>query len=201
MPAGFDWDLYLGPMPWLPYDGKTGPHRFDIGQLNWAQHHYDIVQWTADADNTGPVELFVEGDLSCYKYASGVTVYGKPYPDQPVGANGGACFVGTNGKIAVDRDSLVSDPVGIVREPLHPNEVHLQRNNGHSENFLDCIRTRQRSICHEDVAHYSVNAVLLGGIVKQLKRPLRWNPQTELFVNDDEANRMLSFARRAPWII
>jgi hypothetical protein len=48
---GYDWDLYLGPAPWLPYDGSTGPHRFDIGELNWGQHHYDIVQWPADADN------------------------------------------------------------------------------------------------------------------------------------------------------
>ena len=201
VPEGFDWDLYLGPMPWFPYDGKTGPHRFDIGELNWAQHHYDIIQWTANADNTGPVELFMDGDRSCYKYASGVTVYGKPYPDQPVGGNGGACFVGTEGKIAVDRDSLVSDPAGIVREPLHPNEVHLPRNHGHSDNFLDCVRTRQPAICNEDVAHHSVNAVLLGGIVKQLKRPLRWDPQAEVFINDDEANRMLSFAQRPPWII
>jgi hypothetical protein len=201
VPEGFDWDLYLGPMPWFPYDGKTGPHRFDIGELNWAQHHYDIIQWAADADNTGPVELFMDGDRSCYKYATGVTVYGKPYPGQPVGGSGGACFVGTEGKIAVDRESLVSDPAGIVREPLHPNEVHLYRNHGHSDNFLDCVRTRQPAICNEDVAHHSVNAVLLGGIVKQLKRPLRWDPQAELFINDDEANRMLSFAQRPPWII
>ncbi len=199
IPEGFDWDLYLGPMPWFPYDGKFGAHRFDIGELNWAQHHYDIIQWAADMDETGPVELFLEGDRSCYKYANGVVVYGKPYPDEPVGRNGGACFVGTDGWIAVDRDSLISDPPNIVREPLHPNEVHLYRNTGHSNNFLDCVRTRQRTICNEDIAHHSANAVLLGGLVKELKRPLRWDPAAERFVNDEEANRMLSMAKRAPW--
>jgi hypothetical protein len=199
MPDGFDWDLYLGPAPWFPYDGKTGPHRFDVGELNWAQHHYDIIQWAADTDDTGPTELFVvDGDRSCYKYANGVTVYGNPYPGEPVGGNGGACFVGTAGRIAVDRDSLVSDPPEIVREPLHANEVHLYRTHGHSTNFLECIRTRQRTICNEDVAHHSVNAVLLGGMVKQLKRPLRWDPVKEQF-DDDEANRMMSIAKRAPW--
>ncbi len=199
VPEGLDWNMYLGPAPMYPYDGKYGPHRFDIGQLNWAQHHYDIIQWTADADNTGPTELFLDGELSCYKYANGVTVYGKPYPDEPVGANGGACFVGTNGRIAVDRDSLVSDPAEIVREPLHANELHLPRNAGHSTNFLECVRTRQRTICNEDVAHHSVNAVLLGGIVKQLKRPTRWDPQAEIFPEDQEANRLMAIAKRAPW--
>ena len=143
VPADLDWDLYLGPAPWLPYDGNTGAHRFDIGELNWGQHHYDIVQWAAAADDTGPVEIFMENDRSCYKYASGVVVYGKAYPGEPVGNDGGACFVGTEGRIAVDRDALVSDPPDIVREPLRPDEVHLYRSTSHADNFLECIRTRK----------------------------------------------------------
>jgi hypothetical protein len=201
VPAELDWDLYLGPAPWLPYDGDTGAHRFDIGELNWGQHHYDIVQWAAGADDTGPVELFMEGDRSCYKYASGVVVYGKPFPGEPVGNDGGACFVGTEGRIAVDRDALVSDPPDIVREPLRPDEVHLYRSTSHSGNFLECIRTRKRPICDANIAHRAASALLLGGVVKQLKRPLKWDPQAEQFIGDDEANRMLSIAKRPPWCI
>ncbi len=199
VPAGLDWDLYLGPAPWLPYDGKTGPHRFDIGELNWGQHHYDIVQWAADADETGPVEIFIEGDRSCYRYASGVVVYGKPYPGEPIGGEGGACFVGTRGRIAVDRNALVSDPADIVREPLRPNEVHLYRSDSHSGNFLECVRTRKRPICDAGVAQRAASALLLGGVAKQLKRTLRWDPVREQFVNDDEADRLLSIAKRPPW--
>ncbi|HEV2390864.1 MAG TPA: Gfo/Idh/MocA family oxidoreductase [Verrucomicrobiae bacterium] len=199
IPEGLDWDLYLGPAPWIPYDGNTGPHRFDIGELNWGQHHYDIVQWAAGADHTGPVELFMEDDRSCYRYASGVVVYGKPFPDEPVGADGGICCVGTNGRIAVDRDALVSDPEGVVREPLRPDEVHLYRSESHSGNFLECIRTRKKPICDIDIAERSVSAVLLGGITKQLKRTLQWDPQIERFTNDDEADRLLSIAKRPPW--
>lgn len=201
VPDGVDWDLYLGPMPWLPYDGILTAHRFDIGELNWAQHHYDIIQWTAGADETGPVELFMDGDRSCYKYGNGVVVYGKPYPGEPVGGDGGACFVGTAGRIAVDRDSLVSDPPDIVREPLRPDEVHVYYSNSHSGNFLHCIRTRQKTICPIEVATRSASAVLLGGIVKQLKRPLKWDPVAEQFPNDDEATRLCSMAKRAPWRI
>ncbi len=199
IPDGFDWDLYLGPAPWLPFDGKTGPHRFDIGELNWGQHHYDIIQWGAGADDTGPVELFLENERSCYRYVNGVTVYGKPYPGEKVGGEGGACFVGTNGRIAVDRSALVSDPPDIVREPLRPNETHLYHSDSHSGNFLECVRTRNKTICDADIAHRAASALLLGGVVKQLKRPLKWDPVNEEFSGDDEANRMRSIAKRSPW--
>lgn len=201
VPEALDWDLYLGPAPWLPYDGNTGAHRFDIGELNWGQHHYDIVQWAAGADDTGPVEIFLEGDRSGYKYANGVTVYGKPYPGEPIGGNGGACFVGSAGRIAVDRDALVSDPPDIVREPLRPEEVHLYRNTGHSNNFLECVRTRKKTICDADIAHRAASALLLGGVAKQLGRGAKWDPQSEQFPNNEEANRLLSIAKRPPWRI
>jgi len=198
-PEDLDWDLFLGPVPWFPYDGITGGGRFDIGQLNWGQHHYDIVQWAADADATGPVEIFMDGDHSNYKYANGVTVYGKPYPGERVGGDGGACFVGTAGRIAVDRDALVSDPPDLVREPLRPDEVHLYRNSGHSNNFLECVRTRKKTICDADIAHRAASALLLGGVAKQLNRTLKWDPQAEQFPGDEQANRFLSIAKRPPW--
>ena len=200
-PPDFDWDLYLGPAPWEEYDGNTGPHRYDIGELNWGQHHYDIVQWAADADATGPVEIFMEQDRSGFKYASGVVVYGKAYPGEPVGGEGGACFVGTQGRIAVDRSAIVSDPPDIAREPLRPNEVHLYYSPSHSGNFLECVRTRKRTICDADIAHRAASALLLGGVAKQLKRSLKWDPQAEEFIGDDEANRMLSIAKRPPWCV
>ncbi len=200
-PAEVDWDLYLGPAPWIPYDGNTSAHRYDIGELNWGQHHYDIVQWAAGADDTGPVEVFMDNGVSCYKYASGVVVYGRPYPGEPVGGIGGACFVGTDGRIAVDRESLVSDPPDAVREPLRPDEVHLYRTTSHAGNFLECIRTRKKPICDADVAHRAASALLLGGVAKQLNRSIKYDPATEYFINDDEANRLLSIAKRPPWQI
>jgi hypothetical protein len=201
IPEDLDWDLYLGPAPWLPYDGNVGSHRFDIGELNWGQHHYDIVQWATDSDATGPVELFIEDGRTNYKYASGVVVYGKEYPGEAIGGEGGAVFVGTEGRIAVDRNALVSDPVWIGREPLRPAEVHLYSSDSHSGDFLDCVRTRRRPVSDADIAHRAASALLLGGIVKQLQRPLKWDPEREEFIGDDEANRMLSIAKRPPWCV
>ena len=199
VPEDLDWDLYLGPAPEIPYNGDTGPHPFDIGELNWGQHHYDIVQWATDSDETGPVELFMEEGRTNYRYAKGIVVYGRPYPGESIGGEGGAVFVGSEGRIAVDRNVLVSYPSRVAREPLHPSEVHLYRSDSHSGNFLECVRTRKRPISDADIAHRSASALLLGGVVKQLQRPLRWDPAREEFSGDDEANRMLSIAQRAPW--
>jgi len=126
-------------------------------------------------------------------------VYGKAYPNEPIGGEGGACFVGTQGRIAVDRNALVSDPPDIVREPLRPDEVHLYRSDSHSGNFLECVRTRKKTICDIDIAHRAASALLLGGVAKQLQCTLRWDPQIERFTNEDEANRLLSIAKRPPW--
>jgi hypothetical protein len=201
IPDGLDWDLYLGPAPELPYDGNPSAHRFDIGELNWGQHHYDIVQWATGSDETGPVELWMEGGRSSYKYANGVVVHGTPYPGEKVGDQGGGTFVGTEGRIAVDRDSMVSYPADIIREPLRPSEEHLYRCESHSGNFLECVRTRKKPICDADIAHRAASALLLGGVTKQLQRPLKWDPVKEEFPGDEEANRMLSIAKRAPWSV
>ena len=127
----------------------------------------------------------------------------SPIPDEPIGNEGGAGFVGTEGRIAVDRDALVSDPPDIVREPLRARtRCTSTAADSHSGNFLECVRTRKRPICDADIAHRAASALLLGGVVKQLKRPLKWDPQAEEeFVNDDEANRLLSIAKRPPWCI
>jgi hypothetical protein len=191
--------LYLGPAPWLPFDGNTGAHRFDIGELNWGQHHYDIVQWAAGADETGPVEIFMEGDRSGFKYENGVVVYGKPYPGELVGGEGGACFVGTAGRIAVDRSALISDPPELALEMVYEVKTKLYRSYSHSGNFLECVRTRAKTICNEGVAHRAASALLLGGVAKQLGRNLRWDPRAEHFIDDAEANRLLSLAKRPPW--
>jgi len=199
LPDDLDWDLYLGPAPWIPYDGNAGAHRFDVGELNWGQHHTDIIQWALAADDTGPVEAFVADLRSGLRYANGVIVHGRPHPDEPVGVEGGACFVGTEGRIAVDRNSLVSTPGSLVREPLRPSEPALPRNAGHADNFLACVRSRARPICDADISHRSASALLLGGIAKRLGRRVRWDPKAEEFPGDREANQLRDIVKRSPW--
>ncbi len=201
VPEGLDWDLFLGPAPKLPYPGFTDPHWFGYGGINWGQHHYDIVQWSLDADRTGPIELYVDNGAAAYRYANGVVVYGRPYPGQTIGDTGGAWFVGTEGKIGVDREHLVAEPAEILDKPIGENDVHLYKSDSHSLNFLECIRTRKPTICDIETAHRAASVLLLGGIVQTLNRRLVWDPVKERFANDDEANALLSLPKREPWVI
>lgn len=200
-PPDVNWEAYVGPLPWFPYDGNTGAHRFGWGDINWGQHHYDIVQWGLGADDTGPIEIGVDdGGFPVYRYASGVEVYGR-CPDGPW-QQGGACFIGSQGKITVHRDILTSDPPDILKEaPDNLSIPGVYHSTSHGGNFLECIRTRQRTISDVETAHRANSVLLLGGIAGRLRRTLKWDPEREIFPEDAEANRMLSLAARDPWRI
>jgi predicted dehydrogenase len=199
VPDGIDWDLFVGPAPWTAFNGSLDAHMFGWGSINWGQHHYDIVQWGIGADDTGPVEIGWEDGKLAYRYASGVVVYGCPYPGENIGGQGGAIFVGAEGRIAVDRDWLVSYPAKILEQPLAPADMRLYKSIDHSSNFLECIRSRRRTICDAETAHRAMSVILVGGIAEHLKQPLKWDPAAERFADNVMANQMLSVALRPPW--
>ncbi len=201
IPKELDWDLWLGPAPDMPYQGRSDAHLFGFGGINWGQHHYDIVQWCLDADKTGPVEISIENGSAVYVYANGVKVYGRPYQDDKIGETGGGWYFGSEGCIGVDREHLLSKPPSILEKPLGANNIQVYHSDSHSGNFLECIKTRKQTICNVNVAHHSASVMLLGGIAKQLNRKLKWDPIKECFINDDEANKMLSLTKRDPWIV
>ncbi len=222
VPAGFDWELWLGPLPWRPYGGEAGhalPGIF-IGDLNWSPHHYDIIQWTINPDPRAPVEVEFEPGKSAaaggsafpagavgraqdgqvhYHFANGVVLHSAAYPGEPVGDVGGGCFIGTEGRIAVDRVSLVSYPDRILKAPLRPTDARVERNRGHSDNFLECIRSRRPTICEPETAVYTISLILIGGIAMALQRSVKWNPAQGEFPGDAEANRLLAYTPRPPW--
>jgi predicted dehydrogenase len=208
VPAGMDWDLWLGPLPWRPYPGEAGhviPGCF-VGDVNWAPHHYDIIQWTVNPDPSAPIEVAYENHgtrtddaVIHYHYANGVVVHSTGYPGEHVGEDGGANFVGTQGRIAVDRDSIVSYPANILEQPLRPDDSRVYHANSHSGNFLECVRTRRLTICNPETAVYTMNAILIGGISLILRRSLTWDPVKAEFPGDAEANRLLSYTPRPPW--
>src|SRR6185369_13367872 len=132
-------------------------------------------------------------------FANGVVVHSTRYPGEQVGDVGGACFVGTEGRIAVDRVGLVSYPERILKEPLRPADARVEHNHGHSDNFLDCVRSRRATICKPETAVYTMNAILIGGIAMALQRTVKWDPVNGEFPGDAEANRLVAYAPRAPW--
>lgn len=203
VPDGFDWNMWLGPLPWRPFGGEAG-HALTgmfIGDVNWSPHHYDIIQWTIDPDTQAPIEIEYDNDNIHYHYSNGVVVHSTAYPGEAIGPDGGACFVGTEGRIAVDRSNIASYPASILRQPLRPGDSRVYRVDSHSGNFLDCIRTRRLTICHPETAMYTMTVILAGGISLALKRSLKWEPAKGRFAGDEQANRLLSYSKRPPWRI
>jgi hypothetical protein len=201
VPKGFDWDRWLGPLPWRPFAGEAGhalPGMF-VGDVNWAPHHYDIIQWTINPDPNSPIEVWPDGSTVHYQYANGVVVHSTPYPGEPLGGEGGACFVGTEGRIAVERSNLASYPARILEEPLKPEDARVYHADSHSGNFLECVRSRRPTICEPATAVYTINAILIGGISLVLRRRLKFDPLTAQFPGDEEANRLLAYTPRPPW--
>lgn len=201
VPEGLDWDFWLGPLPWRPYGGQLGhtlPGLF-VGDVNWSPHHYDIILWTANPDPHAPMEIEYDAGRIHYHLANGVVVHSDPFPGEPVGGEGGACFVGTAGRVAVDRGTLVADPPSVLEAPLRPGDVRVEHADSHSGNFLECVRSRRPTICRPEVAARTMETILAGGIALALQRSLRWDPVRGRFPADPEANRLLSYAPRPPW--
>ena len=153
---------------------------------------------TASTHPSGAVGRPEHGQVH-YHYSNGVVVHSASYPGEPVGGDGGAVFVGTEGRIAVDRAHIVSYPASILKEPFRTGDKRVANITSHSGNFLDCIRTRRPTICNPETAAYTINAILIGGIAMALRRAVKWDPVNGDFPGDEQANRLRSYTPRPPW--
>jgi predicted dehydrogenase len=217
-PPQLDYDLWLGPAKYRPYNEKRVHYNFRFfwdysgGQMtNWGAHHIDIGQWGIGADDTGPVEI--EGTATfhpqrwhdvtetcriTYTYANGVKmIVGQGQKDTPSGTT----FIGSAGTIHVNRGTLSSTPAEIIKQPIGSGDVHLYVSNSHHGNFLDCVKSRKLPICDVEIGHRSATICHLGNIAAILGRKIQWDPSKEQIVGDDEANAMLQRPYRAPWTI
>lgn len=206
---GFDWQRWLGPAPWKPYNAERCSGSYSGGwrlirdysggmMTDWGAHHFDIAQWGMGMDGSGPIEIAPPNESRragstplTYRYANGVTmVHG--------GANG-ILFTGTEGKVEVNRGYIRTWPESIGREPIRPNDVHLYESPGHRQDWLNCIRTRRRPICDVEIGYRSVSVCHLGNIAWWQEREIEWDPKREAIIGDPVAARWLDRPKRAPW--
>jgi len=99
------------------------------------------------------------------------------------------------------RNHFETDPPDLVKNGPDPSVAEKWQGGGHVarphlKNWLDCIRTRGVPSAPVEVGHRTVTICHLANIARELNRPLRWNPEAEQFVDDDEANRLLDRPRR-----
>ncbi|MFG0251576.1 MAG: Gfo/Idh/MocA family protein, partial [Phycisphaerales bacterium JB038] len=213
VPEGFDYDLWLGPAPWRPYcEGRTHWNfrwilDYSGGQVtDWGAHHIDIAHWGLGLTRTGPVEVEGVGEFPAEglwdaatnyrfvaKYATGVeiTITNK--------FENGVKFEGDDGWVFVNRSRIDAEPKSLLEERFGPGEVRLLQSPGHHRNFLDCVKSREEPIAPIEQAHRTITVAHLGNIAMKLGRKVRWNPDTEMFVNDPAAERLKDRALREPW--
>jgi len=226
VPPGFDYEMWLGPAPWAPYTFErctrnwTLIYDYSLGCVSgaWGIHDVDIAQWVLGTDHTGPVE--VEGwgtfpkeglyDTATaweveHTYANGVKLIHMDMRTALKKARQfslhwmGMLFEGTEGWVYVSRDGVHAEPQSLLKAVIGPNETQFPRSTDHRRNFLDCVKTFRQPISPIEAAVRSDTVCQQADIAMRLKRKLRWDPVREAFVEDEQANRMLSRAMRTPW--
>ena len=210
MEPGLIWDLWLGPAPLRPYNSVLSPRgvhkhfpnwrnyrEYSGGMMtDWGAHHFDIAQWGLGMDDSGPVEIIPPEDPKAtkglrYLYANGVEVLH--------GDSGGVLFVGTEGKILVNRGKFEATPSALGEAPLDDKAIRLYKSNNHLKDFLDCMRSRKKPICDVEIGCRSVTVCHLGNLAYWNHRRLKWDPVKERFIGDEEANQWLDRPKRGSW--
>ena len=215
-----DWDLWLGPAPWRPYNQKyvaggwRGQWDFDSGArlLDWGAHTLDLCQWANGSDNTMPVEYEPGENSINARYANGVKLVldclKTPFAERPGWVQAlGTCPVrfvgdegwveaGDSGGIEVHPASLKADVDSAIGKRVRGLDVVA-----HSRNFLDCIKSRGQTAANSQVMRHSHIACHAAALSWVLNRKLKFDPAKEEFIGDDEANGLRSRPARTPWIV
>lgn len=220
VPAGLDWDMWLGPSPWRPYHSLGCHYNFRFiaanasGQItNLGAHCLDIGQWALDMDRSGPVEVEGHGDYPStglfttaalidvtFRYANGMTM--RCHTSYGGGGNNSARFIGERGWLDIGYAKMSASDPNLLREMQTAGKrIEVPASVNHYDNFFEAVRTRKGTIADAETAHRTTTVCNIGTIAMQLGRKLRWDPEKEEFVDDDTANRMRRRAMRSPWLL
>ena len=220
VPKTLDWNTWLGQAPLVDYCPQRCHFNFRwwyeySGGIvtDWGAHHMDIAQWGLGMDQSGP--LTIDGTKT--KLPDIPNGYNTPkepiieytYPGdiqlQIVTGDEFVVFEGDKGRIKVNRgrvtgkpiedqdaDQQLKDKINALMVELYPSG----KPGNHMANFFECVKSRKSPISDVVSQHRSVSACHLGNIAVRLQRQLEWDPVKELFVDDDEANQMISRPQR-----
>ena len=208
-PDGMNWDMWLGQTEKRPFNLELFSHwmrywDYSGGETtNWGAHGIDQIQAALGMDTTGPVAFYPLQDAPQgavgWRYASGVQVR-LEMPD--VGnLQGGAMFVGEKGRIEITRNDLRTDPPNMIKDLPPQEEIDKWKRaqwqaKYHMQDWLDSMRSRKTPLADVEIGHRSVSVCHIANITRQLGRKLHWDPETERFQGDEEANDHLTRRRR-----
>jgi len=203
-----DWDLYLGPAAWRPFNKRLAASAFGFekgggltggGCLEWGSHCVDLCQWANNADDTSCVEYEPVNNQLHAVYPNGVKLVMRndgwlPLGSCPVRFEGDKGWVetGDNGDIvASSQDLLGGQRPKIAGYPA----------NFHVRNFLDCVKSRALPRANATAAAHAHITCHAANIALYLGRKVKFDPARNEFPGDEQANRLRSEALREPWRI
>ncbi len=222
IPEGLDWDMWCGPTEPVAFNQQLFVPRGNPGWLSfrnysggemtgWGTHGFDQIQCALGMDDTGPIEILVEGsklepptydkpesskrgndicskpNLS-YKYANGLTVKLLD------GNRGGGIFIGEKGKVEIFRNKMTSNPKELAEDWLKENaDVKLP---SHVTDWINCIYDGKKPIGDLETGIRTATICHILNIARYLGRNLKWDPAKEEFVGDAEANTWLKREHR-----
>ncbi|MCF8262517.1 MAG: Gfo/Idh/MocA family oxidoreductase [Melioribacteraceae bacterium] len=220
-PAHLDYDRWLGPAPFAQYAParvhKNWRWHLDYGGgqlMDWIGHHNDIAHWALDLDSTGPIEVDAFGEYpktglwntatkfhvkSTYKNGIEIIIAGGH--ENICDGKTGTKWFGEEGWVHVDRGFLDASPKSLLKDIYGPNDIRLYKSPGHAKNFLDCVKSRTKTLTPVEVAHRSATPGHLGQISMLLKRKIKFDPDTEKIMGDELASSMLGRSYRSPWVL
>jgi predicted dehydrogenase len=219
-PSEIDFDMYTGPAQKRPYNrGLWGwpdwylIRDYSVGFIvNWGVHYLDIANWGCPTVTAEPCELEFAGSYRDdgltdningwkgeFRYQNGLRM---TYRDTGSTNEEQRCiFHGDKGWVHVNRAGIWAEPKSLLTATIQPNETHLDTGavGSHYDNFIQCVRNRKDPIAPVEAGHQASYLGMIAEISIRLRRALKWDPVTERFVGDDQANRLLSAPMRSPW--
>lgn len=213
IPAGLDWDKWLGPNPFVHYNSRLNPP-ISLDPLkheefwaewryfketgggfltDWGAHNFDIAQWGIGKDKSGPVEIIPAGingnEYINYIYDDGLLLANEPFTEDK---NFGVKFWGENAWIEVSRQHFsASDDSLLPVVDENAADVPYETGTPHQVDFIEAIKARRDPIATVEAGHRTGSVGILGNIATNLQRSLKWDPVNEKFVNDAEADTFL----------
>lgn len=205
VPKVLDYDMWLGPAPDKPYH----PHRvhgsfrgywdYDGGGLgDMGMHYLDPVQYILDKDNTSPVEVEADCPQQHPDACSSWRRIRLAYSD--------GCEIILDGENIDKNAPFIEGPEGKLYKGLESDIPGLKEKlatlpdpEPQMTDFFEAVRTRRKFCLNEENGHRSCTIVNLSKIAVRLGRLLRFDPDKQHFIGDEEANRFIHQPMRAPW--
>lgn len=194
VPDDIDWEMWLGPAPWAPYNGKRCSGSFSTSgnswrsyidysggaMTDWGAHHFGGATYAVDVRELQPEEVvFREQDGKKYlalRFPNGIEItHNRP------------------GKKNLEVD-------GTPGETRAPKEVQGYKvKGGIYKDFTNAVLTREKPFRDIEYAVNTMAVCHLAITAHTLQRSLKWDAANQMFIGDQEANRLLDRARREPW--